>query len=160
MSFRHTWTWLNEEEVLYRSLCVGKVLHVCSGKSSLGNIKVDLFVKADIKADVRHLPFRPLSFDAVICDPPFKLYHRFKWILKLKNLARIRLILITPNYLLRFPDFNITSVLIIENKSEPSKNTTFKRCFTCKLCWVYDRTKNLKKEWLQNSNVPLENWML
>jgi len=160
MSYRHSWRWTLDEELLFRSLSIGFVLHVCCGESEIGDIKVDLFSSnCDVKADVRKLPFRPLSFDTVICDPPWALYNKFKWVLKLNQLARERLILITPNYWLRFPDYQITSVLILENKTNPP-NTTFKRCMTCKICWVYDRIKPPNPEWLKIPHHSLESFLI
>lgn len=36
-------------------------------------ITVDRYTLADVKADLRYMPFRPGSFDVVVNDPPYKL---------------------------------------------------------------------------------------
>lgn len=47
------------------------VLHVCSGRSTWGDVTVDLYEPADVKADWRDLPFPDDSFGAVFADPPW-----------------------------------------------------------------------------------------
>lgn len=69
MRFRRLWVWTGEEYMFYQSKCVGSVLHVCSGRSEFGDVKVDRYQKADVKADYRFLPFKDKTFDTVICDP-------------------------------------------------------------------------------------------
>lgn len=74
--FRRAWSWPLEIENKIRSLCEGLTLHVCSGDSTIGDVRLDLTKPATIKGDMFHLPFRPESFDTVLCDPPWHLpYH-------------------------------------------------------------------------------------
>jgi len=74
--FRKAWSWPFEVEQKIRALCEGMVLHVCSGESTLGDVRIDLEKKADIRASMYDLPIRPGSFDTVLCDPPWELaYH-------------------------------------------------------------------------------------
>lgn len=74
--FKKAWSWPVEIENKIRSLCEGFTLHVCSGDSTIGDVRLDLTKPADIKGDMFHLPFRPESFDTVLCDPPWHLpYH-------------------------------------------------------------------------------------
>jgi hypothetical protein len=47
------------------------LLHVCSGKSELGDVTVDKYTEADYQCDMRKLPFADDSFGAVFCDPPW-----------------------------------------------------------------------------------------
>jgi hypothetical protein len=46
-------------------------LHICSGQSTLGDVKLDLHERADVKADMRKLPFRLRSFASAIWYPPY-----------------------------------------------------------------------------------------
>jgi SAM-dependent methyltransferase len=75
--FRKAWSWPREIEAKIKDLCEGKVLHVCSGESTIGDVRIDLEKKADVKASMFNLPIRPESFDTVLCDPPWELpYHK------------------------------------------------------------------------------------
>lgn len=47
------------------------LLHVCSGRSSFGDVTCDLYEPADVNADWRELPFEDDSFGAVFADPPW-----------------------------------------------------------------------------------------
>jgi len=100
-----TWIWHRDEEALYSMLCKGLVLHCCSGRSRLGHVRLDLYEPADIRADVRHLPIRHRSVDTVICDPPFSLYNAYRWALRLKDVVRKRLVLVTPMLIFRLHGF-------------------------------------------------------
>ena len=74
--FRKAWSWPHDVEGKIKELCEGRTLHVCSGESSIGDVRIDLHEKADVKASMFNLPVRPESFDTVLCDPPWELpYH-------------------------------------------------------------------------------------
>ena len=97
--YKINWSWGKKTEFwLARHVKGLFVLHVCCGMSKVGNIRVDIdrSVKPDIIADVDHLPFRPGTFDVVICDPPFKKYNRFKWINRLADYSKGIVILSAP----------------------------------------------------------------
>lgn len=47
------------------------LLHVCSGRSSWGDVTVDRYEPADVQADWTDLPFADDSFAAVFADPPW-----------------------------------------------------------------------------------------
>lgn len=65
------------------------VLHVCSGSSKLGDVRVDVVHDAaNLKADMFHLPFGDASFPVVICDPPYELNLQDRCKLA-KELARV-----------------------------------------------------------------------
>lgn len=85
--FKKAWSWPTEIEAKIKSLCEGKVLHVCSGESEIGDVRIDLTKTADIRADMFHLPIRPESFDSAVCDPPWNLpYHvRHKLLFELRD---------------------------------------------------------------------------
>ncbi len=87
----------------------GFTLNMCCGNDSVGDVKCDIDGKMlrqlrrervdkseYVVCDARYAPFRPKSFDTVICDPPFGFYNKFKWMLRLSDLARHRLILSHP----------------------------------------------------------------
>src|SRR5213594_2174494 len=59
-----------------KDLCEGYTLHVCCGESPIGDVRIDLEKKSDVKASMYNLPVRHESFDTVLCDPPWELpYH-------------------------------------------------------------------------------------
>jgi len=47
------------------------MLHVCSGKSEIGDVTVDKYTTADYNCDMTELPFDNDSFGCVFCDPPW-----------------------------------------------------------------------------------------
>ncbi len=79
--------------------CEGKfTLNFPCGMSPVGDIRADILpeLKPDVICDLKHPPFRAGSFDVVICDPPFSLFNRFRWLLPIKDLARSYFLLSTP----------------------------------------------------------------
>lgn len=86
------WRWSKELEVFFRKQNHGFSLHVCSGMSDIGQIRVDVDrnSKANIIADMFHLPFRREIFDTVICDPPYRMAYdkRLKFLYPLSNLLK------------------------------------------------------------------------
>jgi len=71
--FCNNWRWTRKQEFLFSKYLVGFTLHVCCGRSLLGDVRLDLNEKADIKACAFHLPFRDKTFDTVLADPPWNL---------------------------------------------------------------------------------------
>lgn len=80
---RHIYTvnkvlWPEEVEEFIGTLLIPDTVHVCSGKSLLGDIRVDLYEEsADVTADATSLPFEDDSFKTALCDPPYN--GRFQW---------------------------------------------------------------------------------
>ena len=81
----------------------GFCLHVCSGSSLLGDIRLDLELQKVQKnkpgfliGDQFHLPFQNEKFDTVICDPVWNMpYHvRHKLIYQLRDMTKYEGILI------------------------------------------------------------------
>ncbi len=74
--FQKAWSWPGDVEAKIKGLLEGYTLHVCSGESSLGDVRIDLEKPAHVKASMFNLPVKPESFDTVLCDPPWELpYH-------------------------------------------------------------------------------------
>ena len=81
--------WPDAIETFLNTLLIGKSLHVCCGKSKLGDVRLDLYEQdIDIKADAVNMPVESDSFDTVLCDPPYN--GKFQWNHDLlKELARV-----------------------------------------------------------------------
>jgi hypothetical protein len=71
-SYRPGWRFpqLIEHEII--KWILHPCLHVCSGQSPLGDIKLDLYERADIRADHCWLPIRSGHFRSIIWDPPYE----------------------------------------------------------------------------------------
>lgn len=80
---RHLYTvtkvlWPEDVTNEIERLLIPSTLHVCCGRSHLGDVRVDLNEEnCDVRADASHLPFRDESFSTVLCDPPYN--GRFQW---------------------------------------------------------------------------------
>src|SRR5947208_2385116 len=75
-SFKKSWSWPGDVEAKIKDLCEGYTLHVCCGESRIGDVRIDIEKKADIRASMYYLPVQRESFDTVLCDPPWELpYH-------------------------------------------------------------------------------------
>jgi hypothetical protein len=88
--------WPEPVQSVVQSLLIPVSLHVCSGHSLLGDIRVDAdrAVSPDVVCDAARLPFADQSFDSVLCDPPYN--GRFQWnhdmLSELSRVARRRII--------------------------------------------------------------------
>ena len=69
------WIWNKSVEEFVKEKIKGYSLNVCAGKSSLGDVKIDLDPKdkSILKGDMRNLKFKDNTFDTVIQDPPWKI---------------------------------------------------------------------------------------
>lgn len=83
--------WHPSIETMLCSLLVGRTLHVCCGKSKLGDVRLDLNEPdADIRCDAANMQgyVGDREFDTVLCDPPYN--GKFQWNHDLlKELARV-----------------------------------------------------------------------
>ena len=84
--------WGDSIEETLQSLFIGKTLHVCCGKSQLGDVRLDADVenKPDIVCDAANMTgcVKDSSFDTVLCDPPYN--GKFQWNHDLlKELSRV-----------------------------------------------------------------------
>lgn len=101
-AYQVNWSWDRHTDRWLKSMCIGRTLNFPCGMSRVGDIRADLdkTTKPDVIADLLHpfLTFKRCQFDTVICDPPFEMFVKRKWIPPISDLARKRLILSTPNY--------------------------------------------------------------
>lgn len=67
--------WPKEIEAFLRTLFVGRTLHVCCGKSLLGDVRLDMDTDngPDIVCDAANMREHVADgeFDTVLCDPPY-----------------------------------------------------------------------------------------
>jgi hypothetical protein len=88
--------WPDSIEEFLKTLFMGKTLHVCTGMSLLGDIRLDLDLNnnPDIIGDASRLPIATDGVDTVLCDPPYN--GKFQWnhwmLEELPRVARQRII--------------------------------------------------------------------
>lgn len=81
LTFKPSMVWENEVSKFVKSRLNGYSLNVCSGRSLIGDVKVDVEPEQSwffdvgnrVQADMRQLPFKNETFDSVVSDPPWKL---------------------------------------------------------------------------------------
>jgi len=110
------WIWNDDETRFYRFKVEGLSLHVCSGVSRLGDVRLDrtFYPEAspeNFLADYRHLPIRGNCFDTVICDPEWGKRERVDrgvigWLSELRRVAR-RKVIIVHNTVFRLPGLDL-----------------------------------------------------
>jgi len=98
--FRRAWAFPRDVEAFLQRLLVPPSLHVACGESALGDVRVDLVTRADVRGDMLRLPFRDGAFASVQIDPPWHLPYHVRPQLA-KELARVlrpegRLVLNAP----------------------------------------------------------------
>jgi len=73
--------WNDSIEDVLRGLFIGKTLHVCCGKSALGDVRIDADPenKPDIVCDAADMNacVEDGAFETVLCDPPYN--GQFQW---------------------------------------------------------------------------------
>jgi hypothetical protein len=70
--------WPRAVEDYLKTLFIGRVLHVCCGKSKLGDVRCDLYEPiVDVRLDAARLPFPDNSFDTLLTDVPYN--GKFQW---------------------------------------------------------------------------------
>jgi len=81
--------WPQEIEAFLGDMLIGRSLHICCGKSTIGDVRLDLYESnVDIKADAARLPFKNNSFDTVLIDAPYN--SKFRWMHDmLEELSRV-----------------------------------------------------------------------
>jgi len=102
--FRPEWYVGKGIEKKIRSLCIGETLNFPCGASRFGNIRADIYseMRPDVIADLHNPPFKHLSFDTIVCDPPFPFYNDSRiglgWLYEAARLARKRIIYKSPKF--------------------------------------------------------------
>jgi hypothetical protein len=70
--------WPKEIEYFLGNLLIGKSLHICCGKSTMGDVRLDLYEQSvDVRANADKLPFNNNAFDTLLIDPPYN--GNFQW---------------------------------------------------------------------------------
>mgnify|MGYP002682762949 CR=1 FL=1 len=71
--------WSDSIQDFLPSLFIGRTLHLCCGKSLLGDFRFDLDSEnnPDVISDAARLPIHENGFDTVLCDPPYN--GKFQW---------------------------------------------------------------------------------
>lgn len=88
--------WPEVVEETIAGLLIPRSLHVCCGKSLLGDVRFDSDEsnRPDVIGDAATLPFEDESFESVLCDPPYN--GKFQWnhdlLKELSRVARRRII--------------------------------------------------------------------
>jgi len=100
-AYQVNWSWNKKTDKWLQKMCIGRTLNFPCGMSKVGDVRADLdpSVKPDVIADLLNpikWPWKRLEFDTVVCDPPFSFYSKFKWIFRLRDLTKRRIILSTP----------------------------------------------------------------
>lgn len=134
--FRKAWLWSKQEERLYAKLCIGKVLHLFSGYSLLGEIRVDIDSPAathHIDLSKGNLPFQDLEFDTIIGDPPWTGPKTWdNWINLMHEVTRVakkRVIFVLGNLFYFLPKpFHLSTIYVVKRISPQVK-----------LVYVWDR---------------------
>lgn len=75
------WVWNHTVERFVRDKVKGYSINICAGKSSIGDVKIDLDPQntSVIKGDMKSLPYEDKTFDTVIQDPPWKIGYYDRW---------------------------------------------------------------------------------
>lgn len=83
LRYRRAWSFPPLVEGRLERMVEPPSLNVCSGTSMICDLKVDLHMHADIKADMSTLPFPNESFQTVFSDPPWHMAYtlrpKFLW---------------------------------------------------------------------------------
>ena len=71
--------WSDSIQEFLPSLFIGRTLHLCCGKSLLGDVRFDLDSEnnPDVICDAARLPLPENGFDTILCDPPYN--GKFQW---------------------------------------------------------------------------------
>ena len=87
--------WPSAVEDYLRTKLWGLTLHVCCGKSMLGDVRLDLHESdVNVRGDMTRLPFADESFDTILIDAPYnsKFQIMHDYLNELSRAARKRII--------------------------------------------------------------------
>ncbi len=75
--YREAFTWTRSiDEFVKWNVPEKPLLNVCAGRSSWGDVTLDLYEPADVQGDWTQLPFERDEFGAVFADPPWDAGHK------------------------------------------------------------------------------------
>lgn len=123
--FQRGWKWIKAEERLYSKMLKGfsPILHVFSGKSRFGDIRIDKdpFIEATHHLEVKpeidfKLPFKNQEFDATIFDPPW-INSYFVWASReIPRVTKRRIVAISGNfwYSVQSKAFELSRVYVVK----------------------------------------------
>lgn len=104
--YQANWSWDRETDYWLSKMCIGKTLNFPCGMSKVGDVRADIdkSVNPDVIADLNNpfKTFKRFEFDTVICDPPFSMFNKHKWYIRLKDLAKKRVIFCTPLFAIKY----------------------------------------------------------
>ena len=116
--FIKAWGWPAEVEQFIAEMCEGYVIHVCSGTSEMGDLRIDKYMPADRAGDMLALPIESGVADTVICDPPWGVPRnlRARLIYELRRVLKVggQLIFNAP-WLPRAPGLQLESIWVAES---------------------------------------------
>ena len=99
-AYQSNWSWDHKTHYwLLKQIRGESVLNFPSGMSMIGyRADADESVKPDVIADLNDplATFKKLSYDTVICDPPWDYFNKFGWCHQLAKVARLRIIFSSP----------------------------------------------------------------
>ena len=129
--YQANWSWNKDIDFLLLKKFKDKtILNFPCGRSKIGTrADIDPSVNPDITADLFNFDFKPNTFDVVICDPPFKYYNRFKWLLSISNIAREYFVICTPVIFYSFKGFADPEIIASRKKGN----------FFCRLFFIYKK---------------------
>ena len=149
--FRESYVWDDKEEKLYAKLLDGykPILHLFSGRSNLGDVRVDrepfpqVTHRFEVKPSLSYrLPFRDGEFDATIFDPPW-INQYFVWTsFEVPRVTRRRIVAITGCFWWephkKFRGWRLSKIYVLKRVSPVTK-----------LIFVYDKNEKVLDKYLE-----------
>ena len=139
MKYREAWRWPQAVEGFIRSRAQGLTIHVCSGMSQIGDVRIDIDGhNANVRGDFNQLPVKDDIADTVVCDPPWELQYHLRGKL-VKELRRIikpggQLLFLAP-WSPKQPGLIVESIMVPEYQLMWFSNIA--------LCWICRKVRGL-----------------
>lgn len=117
-TYKVNWSWKKDIDfILLKKFKDKTILNFPCGKSQIGvRADIDPNVEPQIIDDLMNPHFKSCSYDVVICDPPFSYYNKFKWLLKLSNIAKEYFVISTPCIFYSFKGFSDPEIIATRQK--------------------------------------------
>ena len=116
--FIKSWAWPGEVESFLEEKAQGFVVHICSGSLHLGDLTIDQYMPAMIKASMYALPIKTGIADTVICDPPWGIARHVRHILlfELRRILKLGgVLLFNAPWLPRVPGLELKEIWVSES---------------------------------------------